>query len=444
GQFIRVAETVTRTSTVLFATSNNGQKLSASDRNHPPDAFASVRRRPAVVILSSIHTITSATSRVRRALARAVLYPAHPQPKNSSPRRPRRYPSMSSGKWWVLTFVLTVALTAGVGWYFLSKTPPSVRADDDERPAGKAAAVHVEVVRPQMGGMDRTTEQPGTVIAYESASLYAEVPGYLKKQNVDIGSRVTKGQVLAEIAVPELDAQVHRCAAAVDQAKAHVDVMKARVRSAEADLKVAKAGVVTAEAAAKSKKALRTLAETELKQAEGLFATKSIEQVVVYVAQEKADAAVETERAAPAAIPSAEGVVAASAAKVEQAEADVLDAEAAVKVAAADLEKAQVMVKFATIVSNYDGVIAQRNYFPHDFIKSANQGSQLPLFVVERTDKMRVVVQVPDRDVPYTDPGDEAVVEIDALPGQQFKGTVARMASSEDPQTRLMRTEIDL
>src|SRR5262249_4890633 len=113
--------------------------------------------------------------------------------------------------------------------------------------------------------------------------------------------------------------------------------------------------------------------------------------------------------------------------------------------AEADLEKAQVMVKFATIVSPYDGVITERNFFRGDFVKSAAQGgSQRPLFTVECTDKMRIVTQVPDRDVPFTDPGDEAVVKLDALPGEVFKAHVSRMAHSEDPQTRLMRVEIDL
>jgi multidrug efflux pump subunit AcrA (membrane-fusion protein) len=57
---------------------------------------------------------------------------------------------------------------------------------------------------------------------------------------------------------------------------------------------------------------------------------------------------------------------------------------------------------------------------------------------------MRVVVQIPDRDVPFTDPGDDAFVEIDALPGKPLPAKVARIAQSEDPQTRLMHVEIDL
>jgi RND family efflux transporter MFP subunit len=343
----------------------------------------------------------------------------------------------------LLCFALALSAALTAGWFYLNKTSPTVRAEEETVTAGKPA-MRVDVLHPQVGGMDRTTEQPGTVIAYESALLYAEVPGYLKKLNVDIGSRVTKGQVLAEISVPELDTQVKRCAAAVDEAKANVTVKKARVESAKADLEVAKAGVVKAEATAKSAKAMRTYREKRLTRYEKLFASSSIEEELVDEAKDHAEAAIEAERAARAAIPAAEALVVASNAKIQQADAEVADALAGVEVAQSQLDNAQVQVKFATIVSPYDGVVTQRNFFPGDFIKSATQGSQLPLLAVERTDKMRVVVHVPDRDVPFTDPGDEAIVEIDALPGQLFKGTVARLAKSEDPQTRLMRTEIDL
>jgi multidrug efflux pump subunit AcrA (membrane-fusion protein) len=46
--------------------------------------------------------------------------------------------------------------------------------------------------------------------------------------------------------------------------------------------------------------------------------------------------------------------------------------------------------------------------------------------------------------VPYADPGDPGVVEIDALPGKTFPVKISRVATSEDPETRLMRVELDL
>src|SRR5581483_5395262 len=99
---------------------------------------------------------------------------------------------------------------------------------------------------------------------------------------------------------------------------------------------------------------------------------------------------------------------------------------------------------YSKIVSPYNGVITARNFHVGDFIRAADQGASRPLLDVAKTDLMRVVVQIPDKDVPFAGPGDTAVVEIDALPGKKFNGKVSRIANAEDSQTRTMRTEIDL
>src|SRR5205814_5880944 len=118
--------------------------------------------------------------------------------------------------------------------------------------------------------------------------------------------------------------------------------------------------------------------------------------------QEAARDAVE---AAEAAVLTTNAQVSAALAKIRQAEADVVEAEADVKVAQAELEKAQVLVQFATIVAPFDGVVTQRSLFPGDFVRAATEGSgHTPLLTIHRTDRMRVVVQIPDRDVPYCDP----------------------------------------
>ena len=64
---------------------------------------------------------------------------------------------------------------------------------------------------------------------------------------------------------------------------------------------------------------------------------------------------------------------------------------------------------------------------------------------MDRTDKMRIVVQIPDRDVPYVDNGDPVSFTIDALSHHApFKGVISRFAEAEDPGTRTMRTEVDV
>ena len=67
---------------------------------------------------------------------------------------------------------------------------------------------------------------PGMLQAYVAASIYARVPGYLKSWNVDIGTKVRAGQVLAEIDTPELDQQLA-------QAEANLDTSRANFKLAE-------------------------------------------------------------------------------------------------------------------------------------------------------------------------------------------------------------------
>ena len=66
------------------------------------------------------------------------------------------------------------------------------------------------------------------------------------------------------------------------------------------------------------------------------------------------------------------------------------------------------------------------------------------MLAVARTDLMRIVVYVPDRDVPYVKRGAEAILRVEALNGEEFHGKVARFSVSEDSLNRTMRTEVDL
>jgi RND family efflux transporter MFP subunit len=334
-------------------------------------------------------------------------------------------------------------------WYFLTRGLSPVNAEEKKQEQVQAlersGAIPVEVILPKKGEMDRTTSQPGSVQAFESVNLYAGVPGYLKKLNVDIGDRVKAGQVLAVVDVPELEKKVQQFAATVEQARSRVVQMQARVVSAKAELEAAQAAVPQAEATARSKAHELVFREKQLKRFRELLVTKSIDERLVDEQIERRDAAQEAEIAAREAVISARARVTATQAKIAQAEADVKEAEAEVKVAQAELEKEQVLVQFATLTAPFDGVVTKRNFFRNDYIRAASEGgSQVPLLTVQRTDLFRVVVQVPDRDVPYCKPGDPAVVEIDALPGASFPAKVARLSNSEDVETRLMHVEIDL
>jgi len=84
----------------------------------------------------------------------------------------------------------------------------------------------VTVISPTPAQPDWGTPLPADVQAFIQASIHARASGYLKDWLVDIGDRVTNGQVLAEIETPELDEQLAQARAELDQAKAALDLAK--------------------------------------------------------------------------------------------------------------------------------------------------------------------------------------------------------------------------
>jgi RND family efflux transporter MFP subunit len=222
--------------------------------------------------------------------------------------------------------------------------------------------------------------------------------------------------------------------------------MKARVETAKADLDAANAAVVYAKATARSKAHQLRFREIQLQRYIDLRNLKSaIDERLLDEAQEQRDMAEEARNAADAGVDTAKANVVAKTANVTQAEADIAEAEAEVKLAEAERDKAKVQVDFATITSPYDGVVTYRSSHKGDMVRSvAEGGGQTPLLIVDETKLMRVVVQVPDLDVPFVKVGNRAIVQIEALQNRKFPGYVSRRAKAEDPQTRLMRVEVDL
>ncbi len=77
---------------------------------------------------------------------------------------------------------------------------PSSAASSGE----SAPPAEVQIVRPQRGPITRTVTLPGEVKPYQQATLYAKVAGYLKTISVDKGDRVSEGDLIADIEVPEM------------------------------------------------------------------------------------------------------------------------------------------------------------------------------------------------------------------------------------------------
>jgi multidrug efflux pump subunit AcrA (membrane-fusion protein) len=127
-----------------------------------------------------------------------------------------------------VTAVTSVALLVGFGaWSNLSRSADAVAVLE----ARKNAVPNVRTMIVKEDLAPRIIELPGNMAAFDSATLFARATGYIAVRNVDIGSKVRKGDVLALIAAPDLDQQLDQAnallvqlQAAVEQAQANADL----------------------------------------------------------------------------------------------------------------------------------------------------------------------------------------------------------------------------
>jgi RND family efflux transporter MFP subunit len=284
---------------------------------------------------------------------------------------------------------------------------PSAGAPQSEPSDESAAELAVRTVRPHRKTIRHAIEQPGfNIEAFQETSLYAKITGYVGKWDpkIDIGARVKKGDVLAELYVPEMEVDLKQ--------------KKALVRQANAQVLQAKAAVLSAQALVdRSKSQSERLAR--IGQAPGLLTQENVEEARL-------------------------GYQAALANR-EKARADVAVALAQVEVAKANRDYASTMLQYAQVRAPFDGVVTQRNVNTRDFVQPAATGAKgRPLFVVDQLDPVRVFVNVPGADAAWINDGDRVSLRLQGAGGELFRGTVTRNARALDPQARTLRTEIDL
>src|SRR5262249_11729729 len=241
-----------------------------------------------------------------------------------------------------------------------------------------------------------------TLEAFETADLFAKVTGYLSDVHVDIGDHVKAGQVLAVIDIPELEQQL-----AEDQAQL------ASKRSA----------LETARRQVDHDRANRARQDITLTRNEVLL--KDQWAPAQMVDQNRADATV-------------------AKANVGIAKANRTLAARQIDLAAATVERTKALLGYTQIVAPFDGVVARRLVNRGDLVQPPTGTLMGSLFAVRRIDTIGVCCEVPENDVPYLHIGDPAIVKPSGFDGKPFIGKVTRFSLRLDPETRNMRTEIDL
>ena len=181
------------------------------------------------------------------------IHAAAPGADEAHPEHPQRRHIARRLK--LITVAVLVLLGLGAARTVLSRV-----ANGHELDAGVSehTAIYVKTTTPSPAGTGRTVALPGTLQGAVQAPIAARAAGYVKSWSKDIGSRVEKGDVLAELEAPELDQQVSQAQAARDQTASTValaqttvdrwDALRKKDVVSQQDLDERRAGLVQARA----------------------------------------------------------------------------------------------------------------------------------------------------------------------------------------------------
>ena len=315
----------------------------------------------------------------------------------------------------------------------------------------------MRLTRPQRRTITRHVGQPAFVNAFEQTAMYPKIAGYIKVWNVDIGDRLEKDQVLADLFVPELESQYEekqaelaRDQVLIEVAQQLVEVAQSRFQASTADVERAKADVGNYQSAVDRW-------ESEVKRLTGMVAQGVIAKQILDESQKQLKSNLASRDAALASVVSVQADEASRRADLGKARADVDAARARTKVSEAVERRYAALVSYMKLTSPYDGVVVIRNANTGDFVQPASgdkstdrdtmrlsAGQSEPIYVVARVDLVRIFVDVPEMFADYVREGTEARVQLQALNDEEFRGTVARTSWSLNVQTRTLRAEIDL
>jgi RND family efflux transporter MFP subunit len=246
--------------------------------------------------------------------------------------------------------------------------------------------VDVVIARPVSAGQDLVL--PGQTAAWYDTTIYARVNGYVAKWSVDIGDHVKKGQVLATIETPELDAELRAALAQLQASQA-----QAVARKAEAEFS-------------------RTTNERWRDSPKGVVSDQEREA-------KKAD--------------------------YESAQARLFAATAQVALDKARVEQYRASAEFKAVTAPFDGTITERKIDVGNLVTAGSTSTTTPLYKISQNDPLRVFVDVPQSvAAELMKPGAPAEVRpVDSAAGAVI-GKVTRTAEAINAQARTMRVEVDI
>ncbi len=260
----------------------------------------------------------------------------------------------------------------------------------------------VTLVHPQKGQATSELLLPGNIEPLYTAAVYARTEGYIERRNVDIGSSVKIGQVLAVISSPEVDQQLLQARATLAQSEASLEQARAALEQSKANAELA-----------------RVTKDRDLP----LGQQHAISQQIVDEAVQALNARL---------------------ADVSAAQANIVAAQANVTANHANVARLLQMQGFERVVAPFDGIITARNVERGDLVSTGSAAAGKPLFTIAQSGTLRIQIDVPQSEAVNIADGQKASIAVKERLGREYTGTVVRSAASLDSAARTMLTEVQV
>jgi RND family efflux transporter MFP subunit len=243
------------------------------------------------------------------------------------------------------------------------------------------------------------------LVPFQEIEVYAKESGYVSQLLVDYGAHVKKGQLMAVLEIPELQALLQQDRAALKNMQDQVTNQEKQLSRIEAQHKVLHLEFERMNGVAQRKP--------------GLVAQQEVDDV--------------------------QGRDLAAEAQVEAAKSNLEAAQSNVAASEAKLAHDQAIYSYSRITAPFDGVVTERDANLGTLMQAGTNSSTnvLPLVKLSQENLYRLVIPVPETYVGYIKVGDEVSVRVPAL-HKSFPGKVARFSSELHDATRTMHTEVDV
>ncbi len=240
---------------------------------------------------------------------------------------------------------------------------------------------------------------------FQEVDVMAKVSGYIRQINVDIGDRVREGQVLAVLEMPEMQDDLTRASAAIEQANAELGAVRDELQRAGSAHDIAHLSYTRILDVSKREPGL--------------------------VPQQEVDEAHSRDLVAEAQVSAAKSRITAN--------------QQRIRVAEAEQARLKTLYQYAVISAPFAGVVTKRYANTGSLIQAgtASQTQAMPVVRLSQNSLLRLALPVPESAVPLIHSGKPVDVRVSAL-NRTFPGRVARFAGKVDKATRTMQTEVDV